>query len=97
MGKEALTEGLGVGINDHLIKLGLIRHKFSIPALCHLKLLGFLHQLSPQLPLSVRELLPGLLHLRIAGSDGLLQRPRMLKPSLDQLILKLGNFATLGF
>jgi hypothetical protein len=88
---------LGIGINDHLVKPSLIRHKLGVPVLRRLKLLGLLHQLSPQLPFSIRELLPGLLHLRIAISDGLLQRPGVLKPSLEQLILQLGNFVALGF
>jgi hypothetical protein len=88
---------LGIGINDHLVKPSLIRHKLGVPVLRRLKLLGLLHQLSPQLLLSICELLPGLLHLRITSGDGLLQRPGMLKPRLDQLVLQLGNFVALGF
>jgi hypothetical protein len=42
-------------------------------------------------------LLPGLLHLGIADSNGLLQRLRVLQPSFDQLILEACGFVPLGF
>jgi hypothetical protein len=67
---------LGVGVNDHSIKVSLICHKFGVPVLRRLQLLGLLLQLLPRG--GVCKLLLGLLHLSIAGSYGLLQRLRML-------------------
>jgi hypothetical protein len=93
----ALTERLGIGIYDHLIKRSLVHHKFSISVLLQMQQPGILLKLCPQLPRGLNNLLPGLLHLSIAGRDGLLQRPHVLKPSLDQLILELSGFVPLGF
>lgn len=53
-------------------------------------------QLPAQLLLRFGELFPGLLHLGGAGADGLVHRPGVLSPSLDQLILKLSGFLPLG-
>jgi hypothetical protein len=41
-------------------------------------------------------LFPGLFHLGVAGSNGLLQRIRVLQPSLDQLVLQFSGFIPLG-
>jgi hypothetical protein len=52
-------------------------------------------QLSAQLRFSLSELLLGLLHLGVAGTNGLIERLGILQPSLDQLILQLGSFLPL--
>jgi hypothetical protein len=42
------------------------------------------------------QLLLSLLHLRFAGSNGILQRLGMLQSDLKQLLLHLGSFVSLG-
>jgi hypothetical protein len=49
---------------------------------------GFLLQLLLQLPASIAEVLQGLVQLGLAGSLGLLELPRVLKFSLDELLLQ---------
>mgnify|MGYP007092279608 CR=1 FL=1 len=49
-----------------------------------------------QLILGVSKLLLGLFNLGLAGSNGLLQRPSVLQPGLDQLLLEVGGFIPLS-
>jgi hypothetical protein len=44
-------------------------------------------QITEQLSLNVSKLLSRLLHLGVAGCNGILERLGVLQPSLDQLIL----------
>jgi hypothetical protein len=79
-----------------LTKGNLGRHKNSIPVPLHLSQLLLLLKLPAQLPFGRSEVFFGLLHLSVAGSNGLLQRLRVLQPSLDQLVLKFSGFIPLG-
>ena len=85
--KEELTERVLVGLNDHPVKLGLIRQQIGVPVLDLLEQLGPFLQLLPQLPRGLSKLLPGLLHLGFTGSFHLLKYLRMPHLSLDQLVL----------
>jgi hypothetical protein len=91
-----LTESLGIGVFDHILKTGQVtlNRLEVLPLILQLLLLP-LH-LTAKFSLSLDKLLQGFFNLGVAGADGFLQGPGVLRPSLDQLILELGGFFPLG-
>jgi hypothetical protein len=71
-GARTLTQGLGVGILDHLTKGNLGRHKNSISVPLHLSQLLLLLKLPAQLPFGLSEVFFGLPHLGLTSGSGIL-------------------------
>jgi hypothetical protein len=87
---------LRIDVADDPLKFGLLCRKLSIPVHCLLQQSGLFLQLLLQLRGSLSKLPPGLLHLALTGSFGILERPLVLQLSLDQLVLQFSGVASLG-